>query len=67
MGLVRLTVVANPVEAELIRSLLSTEGIESIRKQTNFGAGSTDAMGGEQEILVEEKDVETARELIAEG
>ena len=68
MGLVRLTVVANPVEAELIRSLLGTEGIESIRKQTDFGAGTMDGFsGGQQEILVEEKDLETARELIAEG
>ena len=67
MGLVRLTVVANPVEAEMIRSLLSTEGIESIRKQTDFGAGTMDGFsGGQQEILVEEKDVEAARELIAE-
>ena len=67
MGLVRLTVVANPVEAELIRSLLGTEGIESIRKQTDFGAGTMDGFsGGQQEILVEEKDLETARELIVE-
>ena len=63
----RLTVVANPVEAEMIRSLLSTEEIESIRKQTDFGAGTMDGFsGGQQEILVEEKDLETARELIAE-
>jgi hypothetical protein len=67
VGLVRLTVVANPVEAEMIRSLLSTEGIESLRKQTDFGAGSMDGFsGGQQEILVEEQDVEAARELIAE-
>jgi hypothetical protein len=68
VGLVRLTVVANPVEAELIRSLLGTEGIESLRKQTDFGAGSMDGFsGGQQEILVEEQDVETARQLIAES
>ena len=67
MALVRLTLVANPVEAEMIRALLSTEGIESIRKQTDFGAGTMDGFsGGQQEILVEEKDVESARELIAE-
>jgi hypothetical protein len=67
VDLVRLTIVANPVEAEMIRSLLSTEGIESIRKQTDFGAGSMDGFsGGQQEILVAEKDVEAARELIAE-
>jgi putative signal transducing protein len=63
--LVRLTVVANPVEAEMIRSLLSTEGIESLRKQTNFGAGSMDGYsGGQQEILVSPSDLESARELL---
>lgn len=67
MELVRLTVVANPVDAELIRSLLRTEGIESMRKQTDFGAGSMDGFsGGQQEILVHESDLETARALIAE-
>ena len=67
MDLVRLTLVANPVEAEMIRSLLSTEGIDSIRKQTDFGAGTMDGFsGGQQEILVEEKDIVAARELIAE-
>jgi hypothetical protein len=67
MDLVRLTVVANPVEAEMIQSLLKTEGIESMRKQTDFGAGTMDGFsGGQQEILVEEKDLETAQELIAE-
>jgi hypothetical protein len=63
--LVRLTLVANPVEAEMIRSLLSTEGIESLRKQTNFGAGSMDGYsGGQQEILVHPRDLEPARELL---
>ena len=65
MGLVPLTVVANPVEAEMIRSLLSTEGIESLVKQTNFGAGIMDGMGGgPQEILVDPADLESARELL---
>jgi hypothetical protein len=66
MDLVRLTVVANPVEAEMIRSLLSTEGIESLVKQTDFGAGSMDGWGGgQQEILVSPADLESARELLA--
>jgi hypothetical protein len=68
MTLVRLTLAANPTEAELLRSLLLTEGIESLRKQTDFGAGTMDGFsGGQQEILVEESDLETARALIAEG
>jgi hypothetical protein len=62
-----LTLVANPAEAELIRSLLGTEGIESMRKQTDFGAGTMDGFsGGQQEILVEEADLEAARALIVE-
>jgi hypothetical protein len=67
VALVRLTLAANPVESELIRSLLKTEGIESIRKQTDFGAGTMDGFsGGQQEILIEEEDLEAARALIAE-
>ena len=67
MGLVRLTLANTPFDAEMIQSLLKTEGIESTWRQTNFGAGSTDGWGGQREILVEEKDVEAARALIAEG
>ena len=56
---------ANAVEAEMIRSLLSTEGIEALVKQTNFGAGSMDGWGGgQQEILVDPADLESARELL---
>jgi len=67
MELVRLTLATNPAEAELIRSLLQTEGIESMRRQTDFGAGTMDGFsGGQQEILVEPSDLESARALIAE-
>ena len=38
-----------------------------MRKQTDFGAGSMDGFsGGQQEVLVEESDLETAQALIAE-
>ena len=67
MTRVRLTLAANPPEAELIRSLLQTEGIESLRKQTDFGAGTMDGFsGGQQEILVRPEDLERARELVAD-
>ena len=67
MTLVRLTLAANPPEAELIRSLLQTEGIESLRKQTDFGAGTMDGFsGGQQEILVRPEDLDRARELVAD-
>jgi hypothetical protein len=65
--LVRLKVVANELEAEIVRSLLSTEGIESLLRYTDFGAGSVDGMpsgGGPREILVHASDLEAARELV---
>jgi hypothetical protein len=65
--LARLTVVANEAEAELIRSLLRTEGIESTQRMTDYGAGATDALGsgGAREVLVRASDLEAAQALIA--
>jgi Putative prokaryotic signal transducing protein len=65
--LVRLTIASSEPEAEVIRGLLATEGIDSIQRPTNFAAGSLDgwAAGGTREILVRAADLETARELIA--
>ena len=64
---VRLTIVANEFEAETIRGLLQTEGIESIQRLTDLGAGTIDAgtsSYGAREILVRTEDLEQARELI---
>jgi len=69
MDLVPLTVVPNEIEAEQIRSILSLEGIDSMQRVTNLGAGSLDGssgMGGPREILVRPADLETAQALIAE-
>jgi hypothetical protein len=66
--LVRVTTAANPAEAETIRGLLQTEGIESVRRQTDFGAGTMDGFsGGQQEILVREEDLDEARALLEES
>jgi hypothetical protein len=66
--LVRVTLAANPAAAEAIRGLLETEGIQSVRRQTDFGAGTMDGFsGGEQEILVRAEDLERARELVDGG
>ena len=64
--LVRLTVVPNEAEAEMIRNLLATEGIESMQRTTDFAAGALDgwAAGGAREILVHADDLEAARELV---
>ena len=67
--LVRLTIVASEPEAELVRGLLATEGIESIQRPTDFAAGALDgwAAGGAREILVRVADLEAARELTGGG
>ena len=63
--LIRLTTAANPAEAETIRGLLQTEGIDSVRRQTDFGAGTMDGFsGGQQEIHVREEDLDEARALL---
>ena len=66
--IVRLTVVSNEIEADLILSLLRTEGIESAQQMTNYGAGGIDAVGsgGPREIMVRAEDLERARALIEE-
>lgn len=65
--LVQLTVVSNEIEAEIIRGLLATEGIESMQRPTDFAAGSLDGLpsGGPRAILVFAHDLEAARELSA--
>jgi Putative prokaryotic signal transducing protein len=65
--LVRLAVVPNETEAELMRGLLATEGIDSMQRPTDFAAGALDgwAAGGAREVLVRAADLGAARELIA--
>lgn len=64
--LVRLTIASSEPEAEVIRGLLATEGIDSLQRPTDFAAGSLDgwAAGGTREILVRQSDLEAARALI---
>ncbi|CAN5156851.1 MAG: DUF2007 domain-containing protein [Actinobacteria bacterium] len=64
--LVRLTVVANQPEAEMIRGLLATNGIESMYRMLDFAAGAWDgyAVAGAREIMVYAGDLEMARELV---
>jgi Putative prokaryotic signal transducing protein len=65
---VRLTVVANEAEAELLRSQLQFEGIDSVQRLTSSGAAATGGLmqtfGGEREILVRQEDLEVARALV---
>jgi predicted RNA methylase len=69
MELVTLTVVANELEAETLAGLLRANGIEcSIRRSDmsagagTFGGGA--GMAGPTEVLVQESDLEGARELL---
>jgi hypothetical protein len=64
--LVRLTIVGSESEAEMLRGLLRTEGIESMHRPTDFAAGALDgwAAGGAREILVRAADLERAREFV---
>jgi hypothetical protein len=65
--LVRLTIVANELEAEMVRALLTTHGIDSMQRHTNFTAGAFDGApgaAGPREILVRSDDLAAALELL---
>jgi Putative prokaryotic signal transducing protein len=66
MSWVRLVIVANEVEAETIGGLLETEGIDSVQRFTDVGAGAGDATGsgGPREVLVAPEDLDRAQELL---
>jgi hypothetical protein len=65
--LVVVEVVATEGEAELLCSLLKSEGIRCTYRVTNYGAGTGDglAVGGPQEIIVRSEDLSAAREILA--
>jgi putative signal transducing protein len=65
--LVRLTVVANEVDAELVCGLLRSNGIDCDFRSTDTAAGARDGAAGPvgpREILVDDADLEAARELL---
>lgn len=67
--LVVLDVVGSEPEAEIILSLLRTEGIQAIAQKTNFAVGLADASSsgaGPREILVHEENLDRARQIIEE-
>jgi hypothetical protein len=66
VALVRLTVVPNAAEADMLSGLLETAGIPSEVRATDAGGGSWSASaGGWVEVLVEESDLEEAQTLLA--
>jgi hypothetical protein len=61
-----LDVVATEQEAEVLRGLLRSAGIESIGRQTNVGAGASDGLttSGPYEVVVRAEDLDAAREVL---
>ena len=68
MAQVGLTVVHDQMEAEELCGLLRTNGIECWYRSTSAGAASGlglgGGMGGPTEVLVDESDLEQAKELL---
>jgi hypothetical protein len=66
--LVAVTVVPNVVEADIVCGMLQANGVACGSRQTDFAAGSMDGMpGGPQRILVQESDLDRARDLLAQA
>jgi Putative prokaryotic signal transducing protein len=68
MSVVRLTVVSNELEAEMLCSLLRTAGIACGQRKTDWAAGASDGSPsavGPREVLVDDADLEAAREILA--
>lgn len=65
---VRLTYVANELEAELVLGLLREAGITCMSRISNSGFGSGGELassgGGQREILVNETDLRAARAVL---
>jgi hypothetical protein len=67
-ALVKVTTVANEIEAEIVCALLRTEGIDATHRRTDFAAGAADASttaAGPREIYVPAEDLDAARELLS--
>ena len=65
--LVVLELVASEPEAEMLSSLLRSEGIPSMVRRTNFAVGAADGMpsiGGPREIVVNEEHLAEARRIL---
>lgn len=65
--LVRLTVVPNVIEAEIVCSLLRSAGLTCAHRITDYGAGAWDGVpsGGPREIVVESSQLGDARAVLA--
>jgi hypothetical protein len=66
--LVVVTVVGTEPEAELLTGLLRSAGIDSTRRQSNYGAGASDGMptGGPYEVIVRADELAAAHEVLGQ-
>jgi hypothetical protein len=66
--LVVLEAYATETEAELVCSLLQSEGIRCFQRQTSLSAGMTDGLpvGGPREVVVRAEEAAEARKVLAE-
>jgi hypothetical protein len=65
---VRVTIMPNEAEADVVCSFLRAEGIRCGHRVTNIGAGAWDGVpnaGGPREVLVDPADLDAAREALA--
>jgi len=67
MALAPVQVAANEIEAEIVCSYLRDCGIPSMHRRRGLSAARRVAldMGGKREVLVDERDLEHAREALA--
>ena len=68
MAVVRLTVVGNELDAEVVCGLLRSNGIHCFHRNTDMAAAITESggfgMAGPTEVLVNEDDLDAARKLL---
>jgi len=64
---VRLTVVPNEGEAEMLCEMLRAEGVRCAYRVTDISAEMGNQFGGWREILVDEGDLASARALLPES
>jgi Putative prokaryotic signal transducing protein len=62
---VRLTVVPNQIEAEIVCAYLRTNGIKGADRAADVSIYGAGGFGGNREILVSRDDLEAARRLLA--
>ena len=64
---VRLTVVPNEGEAEMVCQMLRAEGIRCAHRATNMSGELAGQFGGWREVLVDQADLTTAQGLLPEA